>query len=1563
MQQRNVPLLSVKDSVSFCEFDSVQLSAQLNRTVSRYVWDGNTSQESTYWAGKNKIYTAQAYDDLNCPSAVYDIKVHEILRPKMSIKSSAKDYVCENGDPITLTAETPDPLRPADRYEWNNGSTESSISVNKGSTFVVWGYLHGCVSAPDTLPIAFKMAPQVSIKGVKEICTDSSATLMAQGTAAHYFWNGSASADTLYEVTKTGDYTLVGADTFGCKAYDTLHVQQRDVPLLSVKDSVSFCEFDSLLLTASLNRTAAFYVWDGDTIQSANHWLNQDRLYTVKAYDDLMCPSELKNVKSHIVLRPVVKISATKDYVCENGDPVTLTASQPDATRPADAYLWEPNGETASAIQVYKGDTYRLYGSLHGCVSQPDTYAIEQKYIPKLSIAEGPVAKYCDMLSVTLHAISPTATSYSWSPKTSTADTLNTNEENTYTVVVKDTFGCVNSAKVRTEAIKGPQVRIDGDTIICQHNFALLTAICSECDSLAWSTGSDETSIEAYKAGDYIVVGYNGVGCPSAPAIHHLAVRDIPQIAITGITDITSNDSTILTADVAGEEPFLFNWAPTKETTQSIVVRGSDMRTLTRIYTATVFDRWGCYNYALAKITKHSINLTGKTAFCQGDSSKLTASGDDVTSYLWSTGDTSNSITVNKGGEYSIITGHTNGMIDTFTFTVTVHGLPIVRFLGNPYFCKGDSTIITAKADSSTYLWNTGTKDSSVIVRDSGLYSVVATTVYGCVDSDSIYVKEYPLPIVTIAGPDSVLEEGSIFLDAGGALSYHWADPDTVAQRVEVFKAMRYRVVGTDVNGCKNTAVHDVAMIPIPHPLINDTTNGHTVICDGDHYKLIASGAETYTWDDGEKTDTINVTESRIYTVTGCLSNGQCRSTTFSVEVSPLPKMLRIDGDTKFCPDTFSVLTAHAVDDSLISHYFWSTGENTQSIKVTDADSFSVHALSVYGCLSDTLSVVTSLYGTPVITFDGLREICQNSSTEITAHGGTRYVWLGENIYTPEITITEPGDYTARVIDGNGCHSDSTIFIQDMGLPKLRIAGSSSFCEGDSVRLRIDGDKFTENFYHWNTGSESDSIIISKPGVYVASISNHAGCETFDTITVVEYPNPVITIDGPSMVCFGDSVPLTCTELSGNEIVRYEWSHGPTVQTVYVSESDSFSVIATDVHGCISNVDSQYVWQRVPKPVNITGDFNICVEREDTAVMVASCPEVVYYKWVSEQTGDTLIADSNAYGAIAPGKYRAIATDQYGCSSYLTAQVTGRKNPKVKIRGAEIPVCDRDTATLTADVDNDVRYKWNTGDTTKNILCPKSGVFMLYGVSRFDCYSSDTANLILNDIPAMETSKNLGFCPGKSTDVTVSGAQSYLWSNGSTSDHAEFNAAGSEFVIGTDKYGCHKRINFNIYQFHVPEIMIMASPSTFERTHPVVNFDVTSNDTLDNCMFKWTLGDGNTEEAQSFAYTYDITNQRRFFIGLLMTTTDGCEKSVQTSVACDLDIPNTITPNGDGINDVFMKGCKVEIYDRHGVTIHKGDNGWDGRLKDGRVVADTYFYVLTDITEEKYYGYLTVRVQ
>ena len=223
-----------------------------------------------------------------------------------------------------------------------------------------------------------------------------------------------------------------------------------------------------------------------------------------------------------------------------------------------------------------------------------------------------------------------------------------------------------------------------------------------------------------------------------------------------------------------GRGAILFNWAPTKETTQvswsvaRICVHWPHLHRYR-------FDRWGCYNYALAKITKHSINLTGKTAFCQGDSSKLTALGwwchQLFVEYGWY-------LQLHNGEQRAentgIITGHTNGMIDAFTFTVTGNGLPIVRFLGNPYFCKGDSTIITAKADSSTYLWNTGTKDSSVVVRDSGLYSVVATTVYGCVDSDSIYVKEYLLPIVTIVGSWFSAGGGQHFPGCWWGTLYHW---------------------------------------------------------------------------------------------------------------------------------------------------------------------------------------------------------------------------------------------------------------------------------------------------------------------------------------------------------------------------------------------------------------------------------------------------------------------------------------------------------------------------------------------------------------------------------------------------------------------------------------------------------------------------------------------------------------------------------------------------------------------------------------------------------------------
>jgi gliding motility-associated-like protein len=74
---------------------------------------------------------------------------------------------------------------------------------------------------------------------------------------------------------------------------------------------------------------------------------------------------------------------------------------------------------------------------------------------------------------------------------------------------------------------------------------------------------------------------------------------------------------------------------------------------------------------------------------------------------------------------------------------------------------------------------------------------------------------------------------------------------------------------------------------------------------------------------------------------------------------------------------------------------------------------------------------------------------------------------------------------------------------------------------------------------------------------------------------------------------------------------------------------------------------------------------------------------------------------------------------------------------------------------------------------------------------------------------------------------------------------------------------------------------------------------------------------------------------------------NGCYAERDYIFESDIFIPQAFTPNGDGKNDVFMKGRRLVIFDRLGLKIFEGDDGWDGRRLDGTPAPpDTYFYLI-----------------
>jgi gliding motility-associated-like protein len=67
-------------------------------------------------------------------------------------------------------------------------------------------------------------------------------------------------------------------------------------------------------------------------------------------------------------------------------------------------------------------------------------------------------------------------------------------------------------------------------------------------------------------------------------------------------------------------------------------------------------------------------------------------------------------------------------------------------------------------------------------------------------------------------------------------------------------------------------------------------------------------------------------------------------------------------------------------------------------------------------------------------------------------------------------------------------------------------------------------------------------------------------------------------------------------------------------------------------------------------------------------------------------------------------------------------------------------------------------------------------------------------------------------------------------------------------------------------------------------------------------------------------------------------------------------IPNTFSPNGDGIHDKWeikylntYPGCTVEIYNRYGQLVFQStsyNKPWDGTFKDKQLPAGTYYYII-----------------
>jgi hypothetical protein len=458
-------------------------------------------------------------------------------------------------------------------------------------------------------------------------------------------------------------------------------------------------------------------------------------------------------------------------------------------------------------------------------------------------------------------------------------------------------------------------------------------------------------------------------------------------------------------------------------------------------------------------------------------------------------------------GIYQIIlsTGDNSGcteLFDTMQVVVIVNPVCTIMNTEGVEFCAGAFTELYLP-EGYTYLWSTGDTTSSIIVSESGLYSVAQYYFSGdssfC--SQLISVNELPEIEIDSSGPLTFCDGNSVLLNIDDVYDCLWNIADT-SNIISVNESGIYAVTATDENGCigNDSVVVTILELPICE-IIADPVS----FCTGDSTVLMVSEAENYSWNTGDTTQFIISYEGGEFSVFITDISGCSSSDTIHLEIHEPSLCSIITVDSILCEGDSTILTA-----VFATEYLWNTGDTTQSVWISNEGNYEVMIINEFGCVSecDQDIIINSLPDT-TITIDNSPEFCKGDSVTLTAATGYSYLWNDAST-DQSITVYISGIYSVLISDSM-CSSTGNIEITvyDNPICFISVIGETIFYEGDSAQLIAPDDYY----YEWSTGSTDQSINVFESGDYSVTITDTNGCWSNCEILITVIEENIGTIE------------------------------------------------------------------------------------------------------------------------------------------------------------------------------------------------------------------------------------------------------------------------------------------------------------------------------------------------------------------------------------------------------------------------------------------------------------------
>lgn len=886
---------------------------------------------------------------------------------------------------------------------------------------------------------------------------------------------------------------------------------------------------------------------------------------------------------------------------------------------------------------------------------------------------------------------------------------------------------------------------------------------------------------------------------------------------------------------------------------------------------------------------------------------------------------------------------------------------------------------------------NTSTsQDPSHTFSMPGTYTVTLTTTAdsGCTSTVSKEVTVLPPPPVTFDEPTvSCAMSASEFVAQVGAevtyVSWDFGDPASGNKNTsELFTAYHaYDAPGTydvsifvqSIYGCQNTFSRTITIEP--NMLTGEISPaGTSTICEGGTLTLTASiSGLTYLWSTNETTESIDVTEAGVYTVTLTNADG-CSYVPEPAVVELIPQPDAIIRSAEF--NNFGQPSGYHYEyyeacygedvfietiDNVDYTFNWSGGEVGSLIEYTEANDklLPVGTNEIYLTVTDNTTSCTNVIGPMIVEVHALPQeviitssnaglVCEGTPTTFTISNpevGVDYYW-SNGVAGASMTTSAAGIYYATAVNEDGCSSESNQ-LEIVNGPDISLipGGCHTRCNPDTLCLPSLPGVTSFQWYFNGTpiaGSEGmvEELIITESGSYWVEMENTMGCVLSSEPLNLDIYDGYGSMSGNVYADVDESGDISAADtLVSGVVITYESSEGETGS----NDSDA------DGYYAFENIRStNYVLnlEESSLPAHLAGTVieidtvmqGCDVEIEVNWLVIGNCEETT--DMLQLQACDGEFVTYNGVNVYSDSTFTVVYQNVNGCDSTEMVQVN---------------ILDEIVINMTAMACFGENYNYQgtsipAGQQMDFVYTSASGCDSTVTVQVFE-----NTELLLS-VDETETCPDINAGTAQLTTQGGDGIYAYSLDGVDFSANGDFTdlEAGSYTAYVQDGNGCLESMNFTIQS--LPELNIYVDgldDYSCEDLKANLGVQVLSGDD-GNVQYLW--------EGGSILPNYVAASPGMYHLSV----SNNCQ-AIDTMVRVEMPIdigqspfvlPSAFSPNEDGINDNFLPymtqpltsdDYHLAVFDRWGAIIYESDDmyqGWDGKLQSTNMKPGVYVWMI-----------------